>query len=131
MKFELEKLLSPPFDDGELFKNLKLIKEEFLKTNNKKKVKKIAILGGSTTSHLKDLLNVFLLNNNIASDFYEGQFQLYYEEVVFDVGKLKDFNPDIIWIHTTWRNIKKFPDTKILDKVEAVIENKFNFYKSI
>ena len=36
MKFELEKLLSPPFDDGELFKNLKLIKEEFLKTNNKK-----------------------------------------------------------------------------------------------
>ena len=79
MKFELKKLLSPPFDDGELFKNLNLIKEEFSKINHKSKVKKIAILGGSTTSHLKDLLNLFLLNNNISSEFYEGQFQLYYE----------------------------------------------------
>ncbi len=132
MKFELKKLLSPPFDDGELFKNLNLIKEEFSKINHKSKVKKIAILGGSTTSHLKDLLNLFLLNNNISSEFYEGQFQLYYEEVVYNVGKLKEFDPDIIWIHTSWRNIKKFPLMKHThEEIDFLIDSEFSFYKRI
>ena len=132
MELELKKLLTPPFDNGEIFKNLKLLLSESLKKKDISKIKKIAILGGSTTSHLKDLLNIFLLNNNISADFYEGQFQLYYEEVVFNVGKLKQFDPDIIWIHTSWRNIKNFPDMFQTDKeINNLIETEFNFYKSI
>ena len=35
-----------------------------------------------------------------------------HQQMMYDVGKLKDFDPDIIWIHTTWRNIKNFPNMK-------------------
>lgn len=132
MELELKKLLTPPFDSLEIFKNLKLLLSGSLKKKDISKIKKIAILGGSTTSHLKDLLNIFLLNNNISADFYEGQFQLYYEEVIYDVGKLKDFDPDIIWIHTSWRNIKKFPEMKCsLEEINSLIDSEFNFYKNI
>lgn len=132
MNLDIKKLLTPPFDDGELFKNLKLLEQELKIKKDNHKFKKIAILGGSTTSHLKDFLNIFLLNNKITPEFYEGQFQLYYEEVMYDVGKLKDFDPDIIWIHTTWRNLKKFPDmNNTTDEINSLIENEFNFYKSM
>tara|TARA_A100001011_G_scaffold396602_1_gene494872 strand:+ start:5493 stop:7280 length:1788 start_codon:yes stop_codon:yes gene_type:complete len=132
MNLDIKKLLTPPFDDGELFKNLKLLEQELQIKKDNHKFKKIAILGGSTTSHLKDFLNIFLLNNKITPEFYEGQFQLYYEEVMYDVGKLKDFDPDIIWIHTTWRNLKKFPDmNNTTDEINSLIENEFNFYKSM
>ena len=90
MELKLRKLLIPPFNYTELFKNLKLITNEVSKIKKNKKIKKIAILGGSSTSHLKDLLNIFLSDKNILANFYEGQFQLYYEEVLFNVGKLKE-----------------------------------------
>jgi FkbH-like protein len=134
MDTKLEKFLIPPFDEGGIFGNLKLLLAESIKKKNigKIKIKKIAILGGSTTSHLKDLLNIFLLNSNISADFYEGQFQLYYEEVIFNVGKLKEFDPDIMWIHSSWRNIKKFPDIKqSAQEINDLIESEFNFYKNM
>jgi FkbH-like protein len=132
MDEKLKKLLAPPFNDGELFKNLKLLIRESLKDRKANKVKKIALLGGSTTSHLKDLLSVFLSNSGINADIYEGQFQLYYEEVMYDVGKLEEFDPDIIWIHTSWRNIKKFPEMiHSLEEINNFIESEFNFYKNI
>ena len=132
MELKLRKLLIPPFNYTELFKNLKLITNEVSKIKKNKKIKKIAILGGSSTSHLKDLLNIFLSDKNISANFYEGQFQLYYEEVLFNVGKLKEFNPDILWIHTTWRNIKKFPGMDFSSsQINTLIESEFEHYKSI
>ena len=132
MAIDIRKLLTPPFDDSELFKNLKFLDKELSKKKEQKTSKKIAILGGSTTAHLKELLNIFLLNNDFIAEFYEGQFQLFYEEVVFNVGKLKEFNPDIIWIHTSWRNIKKFPHiNNSTNEINLLIENEFEFYKSI
>ena len=57
---------------------------------------------------------------------------MYYEEVLFNVGKLKEFNPDILWIHTTWRNIKKFPDMDFSpSQINTLIESEFEHYKSI
>ena len=68
MNLDIKKLLTPPFDDGELFKNLKLLEQELKIKKDNHKFKKIAILGGSTTSHLKDFLNIFLLNNKISTE---------------------------------------------------------------
>ena len=64
---------------------------------------------GSTTQHIKDLVDIFLLNEKITAEIYEGQFSNFFEEIVYDTNKLSEFKPDVIWVHTKWRNIKNFP----------------------
>ena len=49
-----------------------------------------------------------------------GQFSNFFEEIVYDTNKLSDFKPDVIWVHTTWRNIKNFP---------TITNNKSEIYK--
>ena len=55
---------------------------------------------------------------------------MYWEEAVFDNDKLKDFKPDIIYIHTTNRNITKFP--QIIDSeddIKALINNEYSRFE--
>ena len=55
------KELEYPFDADLLIKNKRKIKKELLQKENFIE-KKIAILGGSTTSEIKNMLELFLLN---------------------------------------------------------------------
>ncbi|WP_233707404.1 HAD-IIIC family phosphatase [Helicobacter bizzozeronii] len=71
--------------------------------------KKIALLGGSSTAELKDLLEVCLLKAGIAPSFYESDYNRYYEESAFENPPLRDFAPDLIYLHTSWLNIEHFP----------------------
>ncbi|WP_415575960.1 HAD-IIIC family phosphatase, partial [Helicobacter felis] len=71
--------------------------------------KKIALLGGSSTAELKDLLEVFLLQRGITPSFYESDYRRYYEESAFENPALRDFAPDLIYLHTSWLNIEHFP----------------------
>ena len=64
--------------------------------------KNIAILGGSTTSEIKNVLELFLLNNGIKPDFYESEYNKYYEDALFGNDTLDKFNPVIVYIHTPW-----------------------------
>ncbi|MBF0404334.1 MAG: HAD-IIIC family phosphatase [Nitrospirae bacterium] len=84
---------------------------------------KIAILGGSTTSEIKDLLELFLLQEGIEPAFYESEYNKYYEDVMFDNEELRRFAPHIIYVHTTNRNILSYPD--VTDSPKTV-ENKFS-----
>lgn len=80
--------------------------------------KKIAILSGSTIGEIKPILELFLLNQGIRPIFWEGNYNRYYEDVLFDTGELEAFSPDFVYIHTTVRNIQRFPE--ITDSQEAV-----------
>ena len=60
MELKLRKLLIPPFNYTELFKNLKLITNEVSKIKKNKKIKKIAILGGSSTSSKRFTKHIFI-----------------------------------------------------------------------
>lgn len=73
-------------------------------------VKKIAILGGSTTAEIKEMLEIFLLSRGILPEFYESEYNKYYEDVLFENEELKQFSPDLIYVHTTNVNIMKFPE---------------------
>ena len=97
-----------PLNYPEISRKFKVIKNKLLKKNYNF-TKKIAILGGSTTFHIKEYLEIFLLNEGLKPVFYESEFSSYFEESVFENKKLKKFKPDIIWIHTTFRNILNFP----------------------
>ena len=72
--------------------------------------KKVALLSGSTIGEIKNILELFLLRQGIKPVFYEGGYGLFFENLVFDDGSLAAFAPDLIYIHTSVRNLKLWPN---------------------
>lgn len=134
--------LEYPFDANYLIKNQKKLKRQLISQKNLVK-KNIAILGGSTTTEIKNMLELFLLNYGINPNFYESEYNKFYEDAVFDNALLDNFNPDIIYIHTTNINILKYPDildtdstiSNMLDieyeRFEKIWESLFNKYNAV
>jgi FkbH-like protein len=71
---------------------------------------RIAILGGSTTMEVKNMLELFLLAQGIQPTFYESGYNRYSEDVLFENPELWNFKPEIVFICTTWHNVSQFPD---------------------
>ena len=80
---------------------------------------RVAILGGSTTAEIKSILDLFLLTHGIQAEFYESGYNCYCEDVLFENPELWDFKPQIVFVHTTWRNAAEFPE---LLESEAAVE---------
>ena len=123
--------LEYPLDIDKILRKKKSIKKELL---NKKNLveKNIAILGGSTTSEIKFLLELFLLDSGIKPNFYESEYNKYYEDALFGNDVLDKFNPDIVYIHTTNQNIIKYPElNNNVDEIFTLINNEIERYKSI
>jgi FkbH-like protein len=98
---------------------------------NKKKIK-IAILGGSTTDLIKNNLSKQFTANNFKVDFYESGYNQFYFEGIKPTKKLKNFNPDYIYIHTSTFNIDEFPSVGANKQTtEKLIKKNLNKYKSI
>lgn len=124
------KELEYPFDAEWILKKKKSIKKELLNQDNVNFIsKKIAILGGSTTNDIKNILELFLLNYGINPIFYESEYNQFYEDGMFPNPMLEKFAPDILYIHTSNRNITDYPimtDTKeIVDQKLNVVIKKF------
>ena len=118
------KELEFPFDAEWIMKKKISIKKQLLSDSSVEFVeKKIAILGGSTTSEIKNILELFLLNNAIKPIFYESEYNKFYEDGMFDNPELIEFAPEIIYIHTSNRNIDIWPS--VSDDAE-VVETKLN-----
>lgn len=122
--------LEYPFDAGYLLKKSKRIKRTLLEQTAADGTpvtflkKRIAVLGGSTTHDIIRMLELFLLNYGIEPEFYESEYAQYWQDAMFDNEELVQFHPDLIYIHTTGRNITFFPDMEdslqgIKDKLEA------------
>ncbi len=103
------KELDYPFDPRYLIKKKKSLKRELLAADTKYIEKKVAVLGGSTTHDIAAMLELFLLNFGIKPAIYECEYNQYWEDIMFDNPELKEFAPDIIYIHTTNRNITDYP----------------------
>ena len=114
--------LKYPLDGTYLLKKKKKIKKELLHKGSFFIKKKIAILGGSTTSNVKQMIELFLLDQNIQPEFYESEYNQFYQDAVFQNDRLEAFAPDLIYIHTSNRNIAVFPS--MMDS-EEMIEKKF------
>lgn len=72
--------------------------------------KRIAILGGSTTAEVRKMLELFLLYHGIRPVFYESEYGAYWRDAMFGNDALAAFAPDVIYIHTTVRDIERFPE---------------------
>jgi len=116
------KELTYPFDGREIISNKVKFKKCLRAIPGERIKKKIAILGGSTTNDIKNSIELFLLNEGIEPTFFESEYNQYYQEAIFPSKELLDFQPDIIYVYTTIRNIKIFPViTQSVEEVEALI----------
>ena len=94
--------------------------------------KKIAILGGSTTNEVADQLGLFLLNYGIEAEFYQSEYGRYWQDAMFGTPELDAFAPDVIYIHTTWRNIQDFPTVgQEAAAVEEMLEAEYARFESM
>ena len=125
------KELEYPFDSEYLLKKKKSLKRQLLEQENLLE-KNIAILGGSTTSDVKLMIELFLLNYGIKPNFYESEYNQYYEDAIFGNEEFDNFHPDIIYIHTTNRNIKRYPDiTMTNEEINALLEQEYTRFTTI
>jgi FkbH-like protein len=92
-----------------LLRNRRALKKELLEQTNLLSIR-IAILGGSTTTEVKSMLELFLLAQGIQPAFYESGYNRYWEDVQFENPDLWNFKPDIVFVHTTWRDASQFPE---------------------
>lgn len=104
------KELEYPFDANAILAKKKKLRK-ILKAENEGTAakKRIAILGGSTTNDIKLVMELFLLNNGIEPEFYESEYNQYYQDAMFPNAELEAFAPDVIYIHTSNRNITQYP----------------------
>ena len=129
----LMKQLEYPYDSDFILRKKKAIKRELLAREGIQYVeKKIAILGGSTTSDIKQILELFLLNYGIKPEFFESEYNKYYEDAVFGNPELDEFAPDLVFVHTTTRNIARFPSvTDSPEQIDALIEETMGRFEQI
>ena len=111
--------LEYPFDSEWILKKSKSIRRTLLSDGTARLKKRIAVLGGSTTHDIVRILDLFLLNHGIEAEFYESEYGMYWEDAMFGNEELNRFSPDLIFVHTSLRNIREFPGAD--EAKEAVI----------
>lgn len=112
-----------PFDGDEIIKKKKKYRRLLLEDESRTFIdKKIAILGGQTTEAIKQVLELFLLNQGIRPSFYESEYNMWYEDGMFDNAELLEFAPDVIYICTCIRNLTQFPHPA--DSFEVIAKKK-------
>lgn len=97
-----------PFDGDEIMRTKKKLLR-VLKEREGGTPLRVAVLGGSTTSDIVKVLELFLRNRGIAPSFYESEYAQYWNDAVFGNPELSEFKPEIVFIHTTSRNIEEKP----------------------
>src|SRR5579871_5755608 len=62
---------------------------------------RIAVLSGSTTNELVNLLELWLLESGFSPLFYQTEYGRFHEEAVYEPQAIIDFQPDIVYVHTS------------------------------
>lgn len=124
--------LEYPFDSEYILKKSKSIKRRLLVDGSTRLQKKIAVLGGSTTHDIVRILELFLLNQGIEPQFYESEYGMYWEDAMFGNEELNAFAPDLIFIHTSLRNLRSFPEVSASpEEVEQLLDAEYGRFVSM
>jgi FkbH-like protein len=121
-----------PLNVHHLLRKKKALRRELLESRVGLVEKRIAILGGSTTAELKDMLELFLLHSGFKPVFYESEYNRYFEDLAFPDSALKSFKPDVIYLHTSNINIMRYPSlTDDAGGVERLVEEELQKFKTL
>lgn len=131
MQSEILRIMQFPVNAAIILRKRHTLKKELLNQTNLISTR-IAILGGSTTAEVKSMLELFLLAQGIQPTFYESGYNRYSEDVLFENRDLWNFKPDLVMIHTTWRNISHFPElTESNAQVEETVQREVARFVSL
>lgn len=123
--------LEYPFDGNLILRKRKSIRRKLAEQDGLI-IKKIAILGGSTTHDIKEILELFLLNYGIKPVFFESEYARYWQDAMFGNEEISLLSPDIIYIHTSGRNIAVYPElTDSREKIEKLLNQQYMHFESM
>ena len=129
--WELPREMSSPISPEDVLRKRHALREELLVQPHLLPLR-IAILGGSTTAEIRSILELFLLAAGIQPEFYESGYNSYYEEVLFEKPELRSFQPDVVFVHTTWHNIAQFPQLlQADDDVEELVRREMDKFERL
>jgi FkbH-like protein len=118
----MKKKLVYPFDNIEILRKYKSIKKDLI-DNDSLIEKRIFVASGATTDEIIKILEIFLLFVGIKPLFYQGDYGVFYEDLAFENKTLQEFQPDMIFIHTSTQNLKYIPEiTDTVDQVNAKLQ---------
>lgn len=122
-----------PFDAKNILRKRRAIKKQLLSDGSTRIKKKIAVLGGSTTNDIVSVMELFLLNFGIEPEFYQSEYNKFYEDAVFGSPELDSFKPDLIYIHTTSRNLTIIPESpaETPEQIQDKLDNQFDYFKQM
>ena len=130
-QFEIPRQMQYPVDPATVLRKRKSFKRDLLTQSNLTPVR-VAVLGGSTTTEIKSMLELFLLAQGIQPTFYESGYNRYAEDVLFENPDLINFKPDVVYLHTTWHNVSEFPELlQPEDEVEARVRREFARFEAV
>ena len=127
------KTLSYPFDSSYILKKKRSIKKELLASGTGRIKKKIAVLGGSTTNEIVNILELFLLDQGIEPEFYQSEYAQFWQDAVFGNEELSNFAPDIVYVHTTSRNLSlyDFNMSASEEQINEMLENQYRHFEEV
>lgn len=124
--------LQYPFDSSYILQKKKSLRKALLADGSARIKKRIAVLGGSTTSDIVKIMELFLLDAGIEPTFYESEYAQYYQDALFPSEELLDFQPDLVFVHTTNRNITAYPEvTDTAQQVEEKFQTELGRFKAV
>ncbi len=103
------KELEYPFDNGFIMKKKRSLKRQLLGDGAVRLKKRVAVLGGSTTDDIVSVLELFMLDMGFECEFYQSEYGQFWQDAVFSNEELDRFKPDIVYIHTSLRNLSFSP----------------------
>lgn len=128
----MQRELYPPFDGSDILKKKNRLLRVLRENSANAVPLRIAVLGGSTTSDIIKTLEIFLLERGIAPTFYESEYAQYWNDAVFGNAELAGFKPELVFIHTTFRNITALPDVlERADSVEQKLESEYSRFEQM
>ena len=114
-----------------MLRKRKILKQQLLEREPRLTCR-IAVLGGSTTAEVKSSLEVFLLQREIKPEFYESEYGRFSEDVLFDNPELEAFQPQVAYIHTSYRNLRAVPVPGAkLEECNAAVEQELARFREI
>jgi FkbH-like protein len=93
---------------------------------------RIAVLSGTTTNEVVDLLELLLLDSGFRPTFYQSDYGRYYEDAVLEPTTISTFKPDIVYIHTCSLNIQSFPPVSCSeDALPGFVDAEMNRFRAV
>ena len=93
---------------------------------------RIAVLGGTTTNELVDLLELHLLSSGFRPTFHQSEYGRFYEDAVLEPHEIAAFKPDIVYLHTSSLNIQTYPPVSCSEEnLQGFVDSEIGRFRAI